>query len=248
MPMLNRFTRQLWDLDTFYVFNDFEKDQVDTDWVDTVTDTGTVAIGDEVGGVVTLTPSDGTVADNDEVYLATANELFKYGANMGLYGRFRIQFTETTAGIYNCAVGFMNAVGADSIVDNTGLPKASGSTLAIYKTDGSQVWKCCSAVNGTATHTTSTKSSTKSTSVGGGWQELEIEATPTDSLSYTVTFSVDGEKLRDSSGLVIRHNLAFASATEMQMFIGAKLGAATNNDVLKCDYAYGAQRRTQLVP
>jgi hypothetical protein len=117
-----------------------------------------------------------------------------------------------------------------------------------YKTDNSTVWKCVSAVNGTATHSTSTKSSTKSTSVGGGWQELEIEATPTDSLSYTVVFSVDGEKLRDSTGAVIRHNLPFASATEMQVFVGAKLGAATNNDVLNVDYVYAAQRRAQLVP
>ena len=66
MPMLNRFTASLWNLDTFHVFNDFITDQADTDWVDTITDTGTVAIGDEVGGVVTLTPSDATVADNDE--------------------------------------------------------------------------------------------------------------------------------------------------------------------------------------
>ena len=41
---LNRFTAALWDLDTFHVFDDFWADQVDTQWVDTVTDTGTVAL------------------------------------------------------------------------------------------------------------------------------------------------------------------------------------------------------------
>jgi len=40
-------------------------------WTSTLTDSGTAAVGDEVGGVVTLSPSDGTVADNDEAYIAT---------------------------------------------------------------------------------------------------------------------------------------------------------------------------------
>lgn len=246
---LNRYTMALWERDTFQVKADFEKDIDTTEWTATLTDIGTAAVGDNAnGGVVALTPSDGTVADNDEVYLASANELFIFAANRPLYGCCRLQFAETTAGIYNAAFGFMDAVGADSIVDNTGLPKTSGSTLAIYKTDGSQVWKCVSAVNGVATHSTSTKSSTKATTVGGGWQELEVEATPTDSAGYTVVFSVDGEQLRDSNGQVIRHYLPYASATEMQVFVGAKLGAATNNDVLNVDYIYAAQRRPQLVP
>lgn len=236
---LNRFTAALWDLDTFHVFDDFWADQVDTQWVDTVTDTGTVAIGDAASGIVTLTPSDGTVADNDEVYLASANELFKFLDGRPLYGRCRLQFTETTAGIYNACFGFQNAVGADSIVDNTGLPKTSGSTLAIYKTDGSAVWKCVSATNGTATHSTSTKSSTST-----AYQDLEIQLADHDSTQQIATFKVDGEILKDSNNLPIRHFVPLASATEMQVFVGAKLGAATNNDLLLVDYIYAAQRRT----
>jgi len=248
MPNLNRFTSPLWDLDTFHVFNDFEKDQVDTDWVDTVTDSGTVAINDTPSGVAVLTPSDGTVADNDEVYFATANELFKYLANRPLYFRCRLQFAETTAGVYNVAAGFMNAVGANAIIDDGGGPKVSGSTAVIYKIDGEQVWRFATSVNGVSTVTKSTKSSTKATSVGDGWQELEIILHPGDGLSYTASAKVDGEYLKDANGVRIIHNVPFASATEMQAFVGAKLGAATNNDVLNVDYVYAAQRRASLVP
>lgn len=238
MANINRFTRPLLDLDTFHVFNDFDKDQADTDAVDTVTDTGTVAMGDAAAGTVVLTPSDGTVVDNDEAYLATPNEVFIFAAGKSLYGQCRLKFVETAAGIYNVAFGFQNAVGANSIVDNTGLPKASGSTLAIYKTDGSSVWKVCSACNGTATHTTSTKAAVTAT-----WYVLEIICQDWDGTSMSVTFKVDGELLKDSNGNVIRHTVAIASATEMQMFVGCKLGADTNNDATTVDYWYGAQQR-----
>jgi hypothetical protein len=172
------------------------------------------------------------------VYLASANELFKYIADRSIYGRCKLQFTETTAGVYNVCFGFQNAVGADSIVDNTGLPKVTGSCLAIYKTDGSQVWKCVSATNGVATHSTSTKSSTST-----AYQDLEIQCLDHDATNMVATFKVDGEHLKDGNNLIIRHFVPIASATEMQVFVGAKLGAATNNDLLLVDYIYAAQRR-----
>lgn len=238
MANINRFPAVLDSLDTVYVFDDFTGDQTDLFAVDTVSDTGTALVGDDVNGVITLTPSDGTVADNDEVYLATPNEIFKFGTNRELYARFRIKFTETSAGVGSVCVGFQNAVGADSIVDNTGLPKTSGSFLGIYKTDADTYWKCGSAVNGTATATTSTKTSTST-----GWQVLEVACKDWDGVTMMATFKVDGEYLKDSNGVVIRHAVPIASATEMQMFVGKKLGAATNNDTLLLDYWYGAQTR-----
>lgn len=235
---LNRFTAPLWDLDTFYVFNDFEKDQSDIEAVDTVTDSGTVAIGDEVTGVALLTPSDGSVADNDEAYLATPNEVFKVANGKPLYGRFRGQFTEVAAGAANAAFGFQNAVGADSIVDNGAGLKVSGSTFAVYKVDGEQVWRCVSSVNGTAVVTQSTKAAVAATQY-----VVEVETVDHDSVSGYAVFRVDGEYLKDTNGNNIRHKFLYASATEMQMFAGIKLGAATNNDTLKLDYWYGAQKR-----
>lgn len=235
---INQFTAPLRDLLTVFVFDDFTADQSDINYVDTVTDTGTVLAGDDVNGVVTLLASDVTVADNDEAYIATPNEIFKFGVDSPFYGRCRLKFTETAAGILSVAFGFQNAVGADSIVDNTGLPKVTGSTVAIYKTDGSSVWKCVSSCNGTATHSTSTAAA-----VGATWYVLEIHVMDFDNVTMEVAFMVDGEYLRDSNNIPISHRVAIASATEMQMFAGVKLGAITNNDPLLVDYWYGATNR-----
>ena len=46
------------------------------EWTSTLTDSGTAAVGDEFGGVLTISPSDGTVADKEEGYVAT-KEIFK---------------------------------------------------------------------------------------------------------------------------------------------------------------------------
>lgn len=234
---LNRFTAPLNDLNTVFIFDDFVFDQSDITAVDTITDTGTVAMGDDVNGVATLTPSDGTVADNDEAYLATPNEIYKFGTNREIYGKFKFRYTAVVAADPNVAVGFQNAVGANSIVDNGGV-KTSGSTLAVEKKDGETAFRCTSACNGTAVTTLSNKTIAAATDY-----VVEIICRDWDGTSMQVLFKVDGEYLKDTNNVVIKHTVAIASATEMQMFAGVKLGAATNNDTLLLDYWYGAQTR-----
>jgi len=239
MIAVNKWTANLDALDVVQVFDDFIWDQSDLYAIDTVTDSGTAAVGDAQNGVMVLTPSDGTVADNDEVYIATPNELFLFGTDRKIYGRCRLQYAETTATVGSVAFGFQNAVGANSIVDDTGLPKTSGSTLAIYKPDNGHAWVVCSACNGTATHTTSNLTAT-----AAAWHVLEIECEYTgDSTYMRVTFKVDGQILRDANRIPITHFVAIASATEMALFVGRKLGAATNNDTVSVDYWYAAQTR-----
>lgn len=244
MSNINRFTATLAELDVVKVFDDFTGDQSDVQAVDTVTDSGTVLIGDDVNGVAILTPSDGTVADNDEAYLATPNEIFKFGTNREIYGRFKFRYTEVAANVANVAVGFQNAVGANSLVDDGAGPKVSGSTLAIYKVDGSDsLLKVASSCNGTSTVTT-----TNTTVAPATDYIAEIVAKDWDGTSMQVLFkfgtaSGGTDYLRDSNNNVIRHTVAIASATEMQMFAGIKLGAATNNDTLLLDYWYGSQTR-----
>ena len=74
------YTPELECWDTFVVDNDFLDDQSDLNAVDTITDSGSAVVGDARKGVITLLPSDGSVADNDEVYLATPNEVFCFVA------------------------------------------------------------------------------------------------------------------------------------------------------------------------
>lgn len=239
MSAISRFTHNLQDLDTFFIFDDFWGDQVDTSAVDTITDSGTVVMGDNAGGIATLTPSDGSVVDNDEAYLATPNANFIFATVQPIYGRARLKFTEVTATIANVAFGFQNAVGANSIIDDGGGLKVSGSTLGIYKVDSSAVWKCVSACNGVSTVSTSTTAATAAT-----WYELEIICGDWDGVNMQVNFKVDGNYLKDSNNIIIHHQVPIASAAQMQMFAGIKLGASTNNDTLLLDYWYGAQKRS----
>jgi hypothetical protein len=240
MPLLNRFTSPLWDLDTFHVFDDFWADQSDLFFVDTVTDSGSVAINDAAGGIATLTPSDGTVADNDEVYFFTANELFLFLANRNIYGRARVTFTETASGVYNAMFGFANAPAANLIVDDGGGLRASGSILALEKRDGETAWRLTTR-NGSAV--TSTLSTQTSTMASGVYQVLEVQAEDVGNGTLVCTGRVNGRLLTDVNGLAIRHSVLITGATEMAFGLGAKLGAATNNDLLLCDYVYASQGR-----
>jgi hypothetical protein len=235
---INRFTQELMELDTFHVFEDFAGDQTDLFFTDTITDTGTAAVGDEATGVMVLTPSDGSVADNDEVYLATANELFLVAAGRRLYARGKVKFTETTSGVFNAAVGFASAVAANLIVDDGGGMRASGNIFAVHKIDGETVWRLTTRNGSAVTTTVSTKSATST-----AYQDVEIEINDWDGVSVSVVAKVDGEYLKDANGLVIRHTVLVSGSTEMQLFAGAKLGAITNNDALKIDWLYGAQTR-----
>lgn len=227
------------ELDTVYIFDHFTADQVDTTAVDTITDSGTVAMGDAAGGTVVLTPSDGSVGDNDEAYLATPNESFLLASGKPLYGRARIKLTETTADKANVVFGFQNAVGANSLIDDGGGPKVSGDTLAIYKKDGGGAYfYACAYCNGTGTATKS-----KTPIVTATWYDLEIFASDVGDGNCVVTYKVDGQFLKDfTTGVVIAHSVTIASATEMAMFLGIKLGAATNNDTLTCDFWLGKQK------
>lgn len=239
MANIVRLPHELMQVDNFVVFNDFTTDQADTVFIDTVTDSGSVAIGDAVGGVATLLPSDGTVTNNDEAYFACPNEVFKLAAGKPLYGVAYLKFTEGNTDDANIAFMFQNAIGADSIIDDGAGLKVSGSTLGIYKVDGGLVWKCVTAVNGTSTVSTSSALSTSSS-----YQKLEIIVNELSTTQFVATFKVDDNYLLDSTtGLPIRHVGLYASATEMQIGVGIKNGADTTVESLLLDYVCGAQVR-----
>lgn len=217
---------------TFGVFDDFEWFISPHRWTSVLTDSGTAAVGDASKGILVLTPSDGTVADNDEAYVRTTNEVLLIAENKPIVVEGKIQFTETAAGVYNAFVGCLDAIGADTLVDNGAGMKTTFSGAAIYKVDGGTVWKCISSKSTTQTISTST------TSAGGSsYQTLRVEIRPVSSTVAEVTFWVDDQQLIDStSNKPIKHTMNFTSATEMHVGAGCKLGAGTNNDVLNIDY------------
>jgi hypothetical protein len=219
------------EVDTLCVFDHFWQDQSDINAIDTVTDSGTVAMGDAAGGTVVLTPSDGTVADNDEAIIRTPNENFIFHTSNPLYARARLMPTATDISVQNIAFGFVNAAATDPLGDNAGGIKTTGSAFGVQKVDGKSVFALVTANNSVTTTTDSNKSVVSAT-----WYDVELFCVPNGDGTCVCTAKVNGEYLRDSNYNVIRHTVTVASATEMNGFAANKLGAAINNDTLTLDY------------
>lgn len=206
-------------------------------WTITATDAGAVTQNDAAGGTVSLTMSDGTVADNDEVYLATSKEVFKFADDKPLVFETRIQFAEANTDDANVCVGLKDAVAANSILDDGGGPSASYSGVTIFKVDGSTVWQCESSLAGTQITTVS-----QHTAGGTTPQVLRIEWMPFSTTQAHVTFFIDGKPMLDANGKPIMHTMTYTSATEMQAFVGGKNGGA-NLETLVVDYIAAVQKR-----
>ena len=177
------------------------------------------------------------MADNDEAYFASPNEVFKLAAGKPLYAKARIQYAEANTDDANIFFGFASAVAANLIVDNGAGMRTSGDLVGIYKVDGGTKWICISQVNGTAVTTTSA-----TTAGGSSYQKLRIEVSDHDSSGGYATFKVDNEYLKDTNGNIIRHAVPYASATEMQIAFGVKNGG-TNLETLNVDYVAAVQQR-----
>lgn len=219
------------------VFSDFEEYVTGDLFTLVASDSGTATVGDAAGGILTLAPSDGTAADNDESYLRTTKELFLFANDKPCYFEVRLQYAESATDDANVCVGFMSAVAADSIQDDGAGPKANYSGAVIYKVDGGTVWICESSL-GTSQVTTTTTS----TAGGSSYQVLSIGFQPVTSTAGEVTFGINGEPFRDSNGSVIKHAITYTSATEMHAFVGAKNGSASAESIA-VDYLYACQTR-----
>ena len=200
------------------------------EWTTVASDSGTATVGDVANGELSLAPSDGTVADNDEIYIKATNETLLFANNRAICFAALVRWTEGNTDDLNVAIGFMNAVAADSILDNGGGPKASFSGAVFYKVDGGTVWRCRSSIG-----TTNTDSITNITAGGATYQLLEIEFRAIDATLGEISFLIDGQVVNDSNNRPIKHQITYTGATEMQAFAGAKNGAATTVEALKID-------------
>lgn len=225
----------------FTIQDDFLRDVDAADWVTTLTDSGTASVGDAVGGVIALVPSDGTVADNDEAYIESANEVFKFAADKPLLFEARVQYAEAATDDANILVGLLDAVGANSLQDNGGGPPSSYSGAVFFKVDGGTRWQVETSNSTTQTTddlvSTNTNNLSRKTQTAGGsaYQTLRIEFMPYSSTNAYVSFFIDGVQ-------VAQHDYIFTSATEMQIGIGVKNGGA-NNETLNVDYVVCTQER-----
>jgi hypothetical protein len=220
------------------VHDDFLHYVTGDDFSTVASDSGTIADSDAVGGVLALEPSDGTITNNDETYLKSTQETFKFAVDKPMYYDSLIQFTEGNTDDANVISGFKDAVAADTLVDDGGGPPSSYHGCVFYKVDGGTKW-----IFETSMGATQVTNTTDATAGGSAYQRLTIEVKENGGY-IEVTPYIDGVQCRDNtSGDLIHHRVAIASATEMQVCIGMKNGADTTNEGLLIDYVTCLQLR-----
>lgn len=227
--LLKRRTMEVWDDFEFYTSGT-------TGWTSVVTGSATVAVGDGVGGLVTLSAVDST--DNRDVYIKQTNQLFKYQANTTIIGECYLQYAEANTSAANIIFGFMSSVAANSLVDNGAGPKTSYSGAVIFKVDGGTVWKTQSSIS-----TTQTTNTTATTAGGSSYTRLRIEISPISSTIAEVVYFVDGIQLRDATfNKPIKDFVTYTGAAAMQLFAGLKNGSTTPESMI-IDYIAGEELR-----
>lgn len=197
-------------------------------WTSTLTDSGTAAVGDEVGGVLTLSPSDGTAADNDEAYVAT-KELFKIAAGKPISFEALCQFSQAATNAANVYAGLMDNVGANALQDSGAGPKSSFSGAGFFAKDGSTLWNVIYSDGSTQTiaelSATNSLNKQANTAASAAFQLLEIDIIPKTSSLVDVIFKINGStvyKMLDRT---------YANATETSAMLGAKNGTAAQQAV-----------------
>lgn len=209
-------------------------------WTLTASNSGTAAIADGVKGVLTLSPSDGTVADNDESYLHQTEETFKFVAGKPLEWEAYIQFTEANTDDANHMVGLKDAWAADSLQDDGAGPAASFSGMGFYKVDGGTNWNIVVSIGSTQTLVELTAANSldgvAKTAGGSSYQRLRGTFTPTGGGLGDFDFFIDDTHVYRVKDVTI------TSATDMEFGFGSKNGD-TNHDQLNIDYAWCYQKR-----
>lgn len=222
---------------THGVYDDFNHYVTADTWSTMASNSGAVTAEDLVGGVIKLDPSESAGVDNDETYIKGTKENFLFAANKPLALEAMVKFTEANTDDANILVGLMNAVAANSILDDGAGPAASFSGAVFYKVDGGTRWRVRSSIG-----TTYTDNQTNVTA-GAAYQRLRIEAHAVTATEYEITYFIDGVQCRDyTTGLPICHRFAFSGATEMQLVAGVKNGGA-NLETLYVDYFGCWQKR-----
>lgn len=231
-------------LEKFYnagVWSDFDH-MVDGDAFNILdADSGATVVhdADYVGGGVVLTTG---TTDNNECALFS-NELFKFIADRPILFGARASWAEANTDDLNIAIGLMDGVAANAMLDNGAGMKASFSGAVIYKKDGDTLWSVRSSIGSTYTDT-----ETQHASNGGGNQTFAIQVMPKTSTEIDIVFWHDGQggsnlqPMLDARGNVIKHTVTLGSPTEMAAAVYAKCGS-TSSEVITVDFLGADQVR-----
>ena len=204
-------------------------------WTKLSADGGSVGATSAAGGVLALVTGS---TDNDEVAVATTNEIFKIASGKTIEAQALVQFTEANTDDANVLVGLADAIGANTLLDGGGGPKASYSGACFYKVDGGTKWVVESSIGGTQSTNT-----TNVTAGGSAYQHLRIQIVPVNSTEADVFFWIDGIQCRDSTTSdLIAHRITYTGATEMDFGVVVKAGGG-NAETVNVDYLTCYQTR-----
>jgi hypothetical protein len=215
---------------TFGFMDDFDSYVTAQRWTSVLSHAGSVAVADGVGGILTVVPSGGSVATNDESYARTTSALFQFAADQPIVFEAAVQFTEANGNKANVLVGLMDSVAAGALANGSAGPKASYSGMVFFKAGGSNVWSCQTSVSAAQTTTITTKTAGLATyqTLTGQWQ-------PINSTQAEAAFFIDGL-------LVARQLFTFSGGAVMQLCAGVK-NCSTSNELLNVDYLAAYQLR-----
>lgn len=175
---------------------------------------------DAAGGVLSI-GCDGD--DNDECYVASIAEIFKFQTDKRLTFEARVKLTEANDDDANFIIGLSNTVAADSLLDNGGGPMASYDGAVFFKVDGGTKIQFESS-NAAAQVTNNALADFES----GEWVTLKFAYDYNDGVTGKITPYVDGV-----AGTV--HDITIAGLEEMHVLMGVKAGGA-NEEALLVDY------------
>ena len=228
-------------VDACIIFDHFVSYNSGDQWTSVLTDSGTVTIETTYpGGVMLLTASDGSVADNDEAYVGLTAKIFTIAARQPLVFEAQVLTTEANTDDQNTMIGFSSTNAANMLVDDGAGPPSSYTGAVFFKTDGDTVWQCETSKSTTQTTTRLVAGTTYTQdgailSLSTSWQKLRIEILPKNGITACdVTFQIDGKTV------AVHKDVDFSSAAAMSPVFGIKNGGA-NNEFLRVQYCYASQ-------
>jgi len=192
---------------------------------------GTDGVADGIAGIYTQY-ADGDA--NDESYLISANETWKFAAGKSLWFEAKVGVIEGATNEANLIVGLMDAAGADSLLDTAGGPAASydgavffvlGGALSYYAESSNAASQTTSDALGTITSGTANKFG------------FFFKSESTSDTTGTIQFYVDGVAVGDE------HTITLAGLEEMHAIIGVKGGSSAAEEAFFIDYIKVVQIR-----
>jgi len=210
-------------------FDDFFKYDTTNDYA-VVEDAGAGGgdvITDAAGGWLSV-GCDGD--DNDECYVSSIAEIFKFQTNKQLFFETKIKLTEANTDDANFIIGLSDTVAANSLLDNGAGPMASYDGAVFFKADGTM--KIQFETSNAGTQVTN---ATLADFVSGTEYVLGFLYDYNDGTTATVTPYVNGV-----AGTA--HSLTISGLEEMHVLIGVKAGGA-NEEALVVDYVHVVSER-----